>query len=847
MKKVLLYLVISVLSIGVYAIPARRQFFTNKQSDGTTIVVRVAGDEAFNYYLTTDNIPLVKEENGDLSYATLTAEGNLVSTNCLAHNSGMRSYEEQAIIDANEFSNMYADMKRSAAQRSAVLNSTRSVRSVRYEGVINIPVLLVEFADVKFTFPKEDIEPMFNGNNYTGPNSPYLEALKITSTKGSVRDYFISQSDSIFQPNFVVMDIVTLDNDISYYGKNNTVGSDSNVKQMIKDACRKLDATVDFSKFDNDNDGTVDFVHCLYAGYSEAAGADKNTIWPHQSYLSTAFTSLILDNVKIDCYSCSSELAFNENIVAESGDMYANNLCGIGSCCHEFSHSLGLPDFYDTSNSDNPAFGMDYWDVMDYGCYNVEGYIPIAYSAYERDFMGWRSLQEIDSKGKFSMNAITSGGVGYKVVNDANPNEYYVLENRQQEGWDRYIFKAGMLITHVDYSSSVWFDNKVNADANHQRVTIIPADAELTTYYTAPSTADYRTGLKGDIWPGTTGNTALTDTSVPAAKVYTGGYMHKPITNITNENGVVTFLFMSTPVDAPQAMDATGVTHDAFTANWTSVGDAKEYIVTLEQISESESETKLHTLLMDDFMKCVSGNVAINTPDDYFTTSGWSVVNCFTETGALRIGSSNNVGTCETPLIKESGKFSLSLKNRLYNENDADVTLTVLLKNSITGEETELLSVLAENDWKTTDVVFTSDSDFTLIFTTSSSTGNKRLSIDDIELSLLSKESVTLVETVTTTETNYTFTELTEGAKFRYSVKACDIIDVESVRSNYIYVTLLSTSIDNVVNTADADIVDIYSSKGYLIHRGSRSAILELPRGVYIIRCGKQVEKIIRP
>ncbi len=846
MKKILLLFTILVFVLSAFAVPARRQFFTNNQSDGTTIVVRLVGDEAFHYYVTMDNIPLVKEDNGDFSYAILDAEGNWVSTNCLAHNSGMRSYKEQAIIDANDFSNIQSDIRKSARRRSAIINQTRSTRSTKFEGVVNIPILLVEFADKKFSFSKDDIEPMFIAENYAGPYTPYLKKMGISSTKGSVRDYFVSQSDGIFQPNFVVMDIVTLDKNLSYYGKNNNSGNDSNVCQMIIDACRKLDSSVDFSMFDNDNNGVIELLHCVYAGYSEAARASSETIWPHQWYLSVGASSIKLDNVKIDAYSCSSELAFSEEVIAESGDAYANNLNGIGSCCHEFSHSLGLPDFYDTSDADIPAFGMDYWDVMDYGCYNVEGYVPIAYGAYERDFMGWRSLQEINEKGKYTMEAVTSGGVGYKVVNNANPNEYYIIENRQQEGWDKYIFNSGVLITHVDYSSTAWFDNEVNVEANHQRFTIIPADGERTSYYTASSSSEYRTGLKGDVWPGIAGNTALTNTSTPAAKVFKGGYMSKPITNIKCENGLASFLFMSTPIDAPKALEATDVTGNSFTANWTSVGDANEYIVTLEQITESENETKSHSLLFEDFIKCTSSNIAINTPDDYFSESGWSVVNCYGETGTLRVGSSNNKGTCEIPVIKEKGKFSLSFKNRLYRESDTDVQLSVFLKNNITKEETELLSVIPESNWVATEIVFEADSDFSLIFSTVNSTGNKRASIDDVELSLLSKESVSVVETVTTTDTNYKFTELSDGAKYRYSVKARDILEVESVRSNYIYVTLLSTSIDKIHN-AENSIVTLYSLKGHLFYNGPRSLVPQQPSGVYIMRSGSSVEKIVIP
>lgn len=847
MKKLLLFFTMFAVAVMAVAVPARRQSFTNKQSDGTTIVVTLAGDEAFHYYVTMDNIPVVKNADGDFCYATLTSEGNLVSTDCLAHNSGMRSYAEQTIIDTNDFSGMRSQMKRVAARRAAVYDAPRKSQTIRPQGVINIPVILVEFADEKFTFSKEDIAPKFNGVNYTGPSAPYLQnVLNITSTMGSVRDYFVAQSDGKFQPNFVVTDIVTLDKNMSYYGGNDTSGNDDKPQQMIIDACNKLDGTVDFSIFDNDGDGTVEFLYCVYAGYAESAGADESTIWPHQWYLSAgSSTAPTLDNVVIDNYACSSELEFSETDIEQKGENYANNISGIGTCCHEFSHCLGLPDFYDTSGSSNPPFGMDCWDLMDYGSYNLGGYVPIGYSAYERDFMEWRTLQEIDTKGRYSMEAITSGGIGYKVVNSANSNEYYIIECRRQENWDTYTPASGVMITHVDYSSSVWYNNEVNNDPAHQRFTLIPADGALTVYGTVGFDA-YKASLKGDLWPGTSGNTALTDTSTPAAKVFKGGYMGKPITNITYENGVASFVFMASSVDAPVALDATEITTDAFTANWTSVGDAEEYIVTLEQVTESDNENTLHSLLTEDFIKCVKTNLSVNAPDDYFSNSGWSVVNCYTETGAMRIGSSSNKGSCETPVIKETGRLSLSFKSRLFNSSDTGAVLTVILKNNTTGEESELLSLSAVSDWNTYEVAFTADSDFTLLFSTANSTGKRRVSIDDVVLSLLSKESATLVENVTTTDTSYTFTGLTAGAKYRYSVKAYDALDVESLRSNYVYVTLLSTGIDDV-RAATTEFVTVYSSNGNVVYSGLRSSMPELPRGIYIVRCGDKVEKVVKP
>ena len=583
MKKITLLIVLLCTALTTMAIPARRATKTVKQSDGTTLVIQLVGDESFHYYRTTDGIPLVREANGDYSYAILNEEGLFESTRIIAHNAAERRSEEAAKISAIRDGGLDIKISKIAAARAQRYDAPRRrARTIEPFGVINIPVILVQFSDYEFTFEQGDVNDLFNATDYTGPANPFTG-----STPGSLRQYYISQSDSAFTPNFVVSSIVTLDKPMSYYGGNNYKDEDKNPQQMIIDACLKLEGEMDFSIFDNDGDGEVEFLYCLYAGYSEAAGADEETIWPHQWYLSSQKGAIYVDGVKIDCYACSSELSLN----ADYADNYGVNLTGIGSCCHEFSHCLGLPDFYDTKN-DTPAFGMDYWDIMDYGCYNAEGYVPVGYSAYERDFMGWRKLPVLDTKGDYTLEALTAGGHGYKIMNENNYNEYYILENRQQEGWDRYIFNSGMVITHVDYESSAWRYNTVNVDKNHQRYTIIPADGKTTTYYEATSAAEYREGLQGDIWPGITNNTELTDESTPAATVFKGGYMGKPITNIKEENGIVSFSFMKNTPETPANVQILDITDEGFTVLWDAVENAKKYSIELYKLTEGIGTTE---------------------------------------------------------------------------------------------------------------------------------------------------------------------------------------------------------------------------------------------------------------
>lgn len=826
MKKFTLFSLLFFIALGLFAIPAKRISKTVKQSDGSELVIYLTGDESFHYYATSDGIPVKLVENGDYHYARLSKEGALIATTQVAHDKNLRSSHEQQMLQVLAHDNSRDNMAKAASRRAERFNAPRRAAStITPKGEINVPVLLVEFADTKFSFDKETARQTFNGENYKGPGNPFIDA-----TEGSLRDYFIAQSDGKFKPNFVVTDIITLNHNVSYYGENDTDGSDKNPQQMIIDACRAIDGSFDFSIFDNDGDGNIEFLYCLYAGYSEAAGAPEETIWPHQWYLSSYLGRIKVDGVYVDNYACSSELSLNASVES----YYGKSFTGIGSCCHEFSHCLGLPDFYDTSSNNPPNFGMDYWDLMDYGCYNVEGYVPIGYSAYERDYVGWRELPVLSEKGDYEMTALTSGGTGYKIVNDNNPNEYYIIENRQEESWDKYIQNSGMLITHVDYSEDSWFYNNVNTDADHLRFTIIPADAELLSYYTADSYEDYMLSLQGDVWPGTTNNTELTDFSTPAATLYTGSYMSKPITKISNKNGVVSFSFMKGELEIPQVGAATEISDTGFIANWSSVEDATGYKVTLEKLDENTSGAK-KTLCAEDFMNVTSNGVWIANPNGFTTVTGWTTDNVFTATGAVTIGTTYKKGSLITPVLKSENEVEISFRIKQYSLDDSNAILYLYIIDS-NNKRTKIAEYTASNTYVSYKLAATpATSDFNIEFCTNNIEGNIcRVVIDDIQITTELDYMAEYVTTVETETNSYKFEGLEADTKYRYSVAATDGVKVTEY-SDYFVVALFPTGIESVEQQGDCN-AKYYDLTGRVVDNPDK--------GLYIVKSGNRVQKV---
>ena len=360
--------------------------------------------------------------------------------------------------------------------RSASKSAKRSLgESQILKGEKKGLVILVNFANkiMSMSNANEVFDAMFNEIGYDRNDAV-----------GSVHDYFYDQSYGQFNLTFDVVGPVTVSNNYGYYGSNGTSlnGGDIKADEMIVEACKLADEQINFADYDWDGDGEVEQVYVIYAGYGEASGGPKNTIWPHESHLEYQESGVLtLDGVTINTYACSCELT------GGSG----TTLNGIGTACHEFSHCLGLPDLYDTGYSG--GFGMSYWDIMSSGSHcgpNGHGEVPTGYSAYERQFAGWLELKELDSPCVINdMPSISEEPIAYAIYNDNHRDEYFLLENRQNVKWFSYTGTYedchGLLVTHVDYSETAWKNNKVNSSTKHQRMTIIPADMSYGSTYTS--------------------------------------------------------------------------------------------------------------------------------------------------------------------------------------------------------------------------------------------------------------------------------------------------------------------------------------------------------------------------
>lgn len=586
---------------SVYAIQAYPVRKTVKTVDGATITVTLKGDERFSYYSDDEGTKFKQLPSGLFE-----------------------RYSENELLDIYQ---QVDGMRQEARSRQMSARSTRGALTGERKGL----VILAEFSDLGFTVGNNAIfTDMFNKPGYSN-----------YGMTGSVHDFFKDQSYGQFDLSFDIVGPVQLPETMKYYGEHVGNNNDKNAKQFAVDAVNAAAPLVgDFSPYDWDNDGYADQVFIVFAGYNEAEGGPKESIWPHEWTIGEY--KLEFNGIKIATYGCSSEFKGNSGA----------KLCGVGTACHEFSHCLGLMDMYDTSGGN--SFGMGDWDIMSSGNYLGESCCPMAYTAFERWVSGWLSPVEISKEMSVKgMKAVEDEPEAYVLFNDANSNEFYLLENRQVPKWGKDIKAHGLLVVHVDYDGQVWWSNKVNIDPNHQRMTVVAADNMLMS-----------SNYAGDPFPGSRNKTELTDTSTPAASLYNENVdgtflMGKPITNIQETSaGLISFDAMKGVVFGPENLEAKALTDESFNLNWQSVANADHYEVNISEIHALNDNPYLAFLLEDNFAeKCKADKVnTLNkisgSLDRFGLTKGWTADNAYRAPKGLQLGKGNAGGTAKSPEIK---------------------------------------------------------------------------------------------------------------------------------------------------------------------------------------------------
>ena len=535
MKKNLFLLLICLCGgLIAQAVPARPGWHTISQSDGTTLQVQTVGNAFNNAILTRDGLTVARGQDGDFYYFS-SATG---LTTVRAHEANQRSASENAFINVQRGSltMSYQPYKIPREKGKLTTGGSNDESGVPAIGTRKIPIILVEFTDKKFNNTRQEIiDAMLTGNE-------------------SVGQYFRDQSNELYQPDFEVHGIYGLSHNREYYGGHSGGNSDKGLGYLVTEACQLAAADgVSFKPYDTNNDDYCDVVIVIYAGVGEAQASwnHPEAVWPcnwnlsSASYYGMGGTGAFRPNngdPLVDNFAVFNELHGNDD--------NGTTVDGIGTFAHEFGHCLGLPDFYDTGGGDH--YGMGDWDIMCLGCYNNDGFTPPGYSAYEKKFMGWIEYITPQPGTYYTLpvfnqkNAATDKALC--ITSNLNQNEFFILENRKKQGWDRYAPGEGIMITHVIYNADRWWGNTPNNE-NIQLMSLMNADNSWSYYDEAT-----------DLWP-QSGKTEFTDSSTPAAKLHmnarggivnNAGYLGKPVTEmVINQDGTASFWFMKGSVTNP--------------------------------------------------------------------------------------------------------------------------------------------------------------------------------------------------------------------------------------------------------------------------------------------------------
>ena len=519
MKK--LYLMLSMLfafGIAANAVPAKKLQKVITLANGTQVSVELRGDEYLSWWEGTDGT----------AYRTTATDENVFEAFDLE--------AQKPAAAARRARTEQGRVARLARVKNSLKGADDKMRGlggdhITYKGVKKGLVVLVDFKNKKFAdgHDLEYYKNVINGKDFTDEEEGYV---------GSVRDYFLAQSNGQFELDFDVVGPVTMSKNYGYYGNDGAYQKDEKVYEMIKEASDAIQDQVNLKDYDWDGDGEADQVFFLYAGLGQASGGSAGTVWPHESELRYWPCGVLsYPTGKINTYACANELQPE----TQGSSRYIS--AGIGTICHEFSHCLGFADMYDTTGGG--GYGMSVFDVMDQGSYNGNGFVPCNYTAFERIYAGWvEAIELMDPATVKDMKSVSDYGRPFIMYNYKNTNEYFLLENRQNTGWDKGLYGSnGLLIVHVNYVPSRWANNSVNSSAEKiQCCTVVNADGsrENTQY-----------SLQGDLYPyevkGVTMNDEFTDESEPAAKLYTKNSDNSyalgiPITQIKRSKGSVSFL-----------------------------------------------------------------------------------------------------------------------------------------------------------------------------------------------------------------------------------------------------------------------------------------------------------------
>ncbi len=523
---------------------------------------------------------------------------------------------------------------RDAGKRGLVNNPASGPTQVLVSGTKQMPCVLMQFPDYANTYTTADFQNLL----FTPSGVP----------TGSARDYYTEISFNQLALTGQVGGWYTTNNSKAYYGDATGHWAD-----CAYEAAQKADAAgFNWAPYDNDHDGYVDTLWAVHSGLgAEETGDTSNDIWSHSWDFASAgmgvFTTSTPDpyhpgsNIKINSYIVQPETSY-----WAGGSGYTQGIIGIGVFCHEFGHALGLPDLYDTVGTGE---GLGNASLMAAGSWGGDGddsRYPAHMDAWCKADLGWISPTVVTANGEYTVNNIENSGDCYLVKPvGSTVNQYFLVENRQQLGYDCNLFATGLFIYHIDSDIITRYsaDNTVNSNRHAFGVALEEADTTRDKYSYMHLFAGSNRGLETDSWPNGS-KSAFNAKSTPSTKTNSGALQNCGITNIPPKTDAMTVTISVVPVNAiPVA------TNDSY-----SVAPGQTLTVRAPGVLKNDKDADGDPLTVGWFSAPSKGTLALNANGSFTYTPNAGIIGTDTFTYKASDGKGlSNVATVTITIAKK--------------------------------------------------------------------------------------------------------------------------------------------------------------------------------------------------